>query len=132
MATRSCSCAMAAASTRSVRAAPTTAGRSPRAACSTARSTVRGTTRVSIPDLGARVVRTAAGRELAWDALLVATGAEPIRLPIDGANLPHVQVLRTLADSRAIATRAGSRAVVIGASFIGLEVAASLRARGTD
>ena len=89
---------------------------------------------VTAVEVGARVVRTAAGRELAWEALLLATGAEPVRLAIDGASLPHVHVLRTLADSRAIAAagRAGTRAVVIGASFIGLEVAASLRARGAE
>ncbi|MCC7415911.1 MAG: FAD-dependent oxidoreductase [Acidobacteria bacterium] len=82
-------------------------------------------------DRAARVVRTAGGRELAWDALLLATGAEPIHLPIDGAALPHVRVLRTLADSRAIIAAASPAhpCVVIGASFIGLEVAASLRAR---
>jgi NADPH-dependent 2,4-dienoyl-CoA reductase/sulfur reductase-like enzyme/nitrite reductase/ring-hydroxylating ferredoxin subunit len=82
-------------------------------------------------DRAAHVVRTASGRELAWDALLVATGAEPVRLAIPGAELPHVHVLRTLADSRAIiaAAAADRPAVVIGSSFIGLEVAASLRAR---
>jgi apoptosis-inducing factor 3 len=84
-------------------------------------------------DPSARVVR-AAGREHPWDALLIATGAEPIRLALDGAELPHVHTLRTLANSRAIAAAAttGTPVVVIGASFIGLEVAASLRARGAD
>ena len=83
-------------------------------------------------DTKAHVVTIASGRELAWDALLIATGAEPVRLPIEGADLPHVHTLRTLADSRAIAaaTSPDLPVVVIGASFIGLEVAASLRARG--
>ena len=83
-------------------------------------------------DQRARVVRLADGRALPWDALLVATGCEPIRLPIEGAALPHVHTLRTLADSRAIAAAAtaGTEIVILGASFIGLEAAASLRARG--
>nr|HEX4315855.1 FAD-dependent oxidoreductase [Kofleriaceae bacterium] len=82
-------------------------------------------------DRAARTVTTASGTSLPWDALLVATGAAPTRLPIDGASLPHVHTLRTLADSRAIAG-GGGPAVIIGAGFIGLEVAASLRARGID
>ncbi len=82
-------------------------------------------------DVEAKRITLKSGRKGTYDCLLIATGAEPIRLSIPGADLPHVHTLRTLADSRAIATHAKSsnRVVVIGASFIGLEVAASLRAR---
>jgi NADPH-dependent 2,4-dienoyl-CoA reductase/sulfur reductase-like enzyme/nitrite reductase/ring-hydroxylating ferredoxin subunit len=70
---------------------------------------------------------------LPFDALILATGAEPVRLTIAGGNLSHVHYLRTLRDSRALiaAAKSAKRAVVIGASFIGLEVAASLRARNS-
>ena len=88
--------------------------------------------RVAAIDPAARKVRLDDGTELPWDALLLATGATPVRLPPElERGTPAVHYLRTLADSRRIAAaaREGGRAVVLGASFIGLEVAASLRAR---
>jgi len=74
------------------------------------------------------------GNKIKYDRLMLATGAEPVRLQLEGMDLPHVHTLRTFADSRAIiaATATAQRAVVMGASFIGLEVAASLRTRGMD
>ena len=74
------------------------------------------------------------GRKIAYDKLLLATGSEPVRLPIEGASLPQVKTLRTLSDAQAIiaAATSGRRAVVVGSSFIGLEVAASLRTRGLE
>jgi apoptosis-inducing factor 3 len=82
-------------------------------------------------DVGAKAVELADGARLPYGALLLATGAIPIQLTLPGGDLPHVHYLRTLADSRRIVASAASakRAVVVGASFIGLEVAAALRAR---
>jgi NADPH-dependent 2,4-dienoyl-CoA reductase/sulfur reductase-like enzyme len=85
-------------------------------------------------DLRGHEVALANGSKVAYDRLLLATGAEPVRLPLPGMDLPHVHTLRTLRDCRAIIAQAGAaqRAVVMGASFIGLEVAASLRARNIE
>ncbi|GMO24801.1 FAD-dependent oxidoreductase [Bradyrhizobium sp. TM233] len=92
---------------------------------------LRLNTDVSAIDAKARNVTLGNGDKLPFDRLLLATGAEPVKLQIPGADQPHVHTLRSVADSRAIIKAAGSarRALVIGASFIGLEVAASLRAR---
>ena len=66
----------------------------------------------------------------AFDAILLATGAAALRLDIPGAERAHL--LRTLDDSRAIIAAAKGRAIIIGASFIGLEAAAALTARGLE
>jgi NADPH-dependent 2,4-dienoyl-CoA reductase/sulfur reductase-like enzyme len=82
-------------------------------------------------DTKARELITSAGK-FAYEALLIATGAEPFVPPIEGAESPHVFTVRTLHDAQEIIAKNAKRAVVIGASFIGLETAASLRARGAD
>jgi NADPH-dependent 2,4-dienoyl-CoA reductase/sulfur reductase-like enzyme/nitrite reductase/ring-hydroxylating ferredoxin subunit len=94
--------------------------------------TLRLGTRVAAIDARDHALTLGDGSRLRYGALLLATGAEPIRLAIPGASLPHVRVLRSVADSEAIIAQAGAArtCVVIGASFIGLEVAASLRTRG--
>jgi NADPH-dependent 2,4-dienoyl-CoA reductase/sulfur reductase-like enzyme/nitrite reductase/ring-hydroxylating ferredoxin subunit len=90
--------------------------------------------RVRSIDVALRRVTLESGRPLGFGALLIATGADPVRLPIPGTgDLPR-HYLRSFADSRAIldASKFAKRVVVVGASFIGLEVAASLRERGID
>jgi apoptosis-inducing factor 3 len=88
--------------------------------------------RVASIDSARRIVRLDDGSERSYGALLLATGADPVRLPIPGTDGGQVMYLRSFADSRAMVERAknAKHVVVGGASFIGLEVAASLRARG--
>jgi NADPH-dependent 2,4-dienoyl-CoA reductase/sulfur reductase-like enzyme/nitrite reductase/ring-hydroxylating ferredoxin subunit len=94
---------------------------------------LRLATEVTAIDSKARQVRCANGTSLDYDRLLLATGAEPVRLPVPAAG-PHVHTLRSLADCRAIIAdaTAAKRALVIGASFIGLEAAAALRTRNIE
>jgi 3-phenylpropionate/trans-cinnamate dioxygenase ferredoxin reductase subunit len=89
-------------------------------------------TRVELIEPGTRTVLLEDGSRREYGALLVATGADPIRLPIPGAETTTVLYLRTFQDSRAIVARVQSakQVAVVGASFIGLEVAAALRTRG--
>jgi NADPH-dependent 2,4-dienoyl-CoA reductase/sulfur reductase-like enzyme/nitrite reductase/ring-hydroxylating ferredoxin subunit len=91
-------------------------------------------TRVDAVDVAARRLTLSDGRSLPYGALLLATGADPVRLPVPGATDDEVHYLRTFADSRALVAKTATvkRVAVVGASFIGLEVAASLRARGID
>jgi NADPH-dependent 2,4-dienoyl-CoA reductase/sulfur reductase-like enzyme len=86
-------------------------------------------TRVSAIDPDARTATLADGARIAFGQLLLATGAEPRRPPLPGAE--HVRLLRTLPDAVALreAAVAGASAVVIGGGFIGVEVASSLAAR---
>jgi NADPH-dependent 2,4-dienoyl-CoA reductase/sulfur reductase-like enzyme/nitrite reductase/ring-hydroxylating ferredoxin subunit len=82
-------------------------------------------------DAAQQIVTTASGERIPFDRLLIATGSEPNRLAVPGFDRPEVFTLRSVADARAIAEKAhaGSRAVIIGASFIALEAAAALRKR---
>lgn len=90
--------------------------------------------RVSSLDPRQKQVHLEDGRTYPFGALLLATGAEVIKLPIPGARESDLFYLRTWSDARAIVKRVetAKQVVVVGASFIGLEVAASLRSRGLD
>jgi NADPH-dependent 2,4-dienoyl-CoA reductase/sulfur reductase-like enzyme/nitrite reductase/ring-hydroxylating ferredoxin subunit len=87
--------------------------------------------RVARIDTATHEVILTDGNRYVYHALLLATGAEPVRLDVPGSDLAHVHYLRTVADGETLVSKAlvSRQAVVIGASFIGLEVTASLRAR---
>ena len=81
---------------------------------------------------GHRVASLSGGRELPYEQCLLATGAEPTRLPVPGSDHPSVRVIRTLDHLRELTARLhhGSPVIVIGSGFIGCEIASSLRFRG--
>jgi NADPH-dependent 2,4-dienoyl-CoA reductase/sulfur reductase-like enzyme/nitrite reductase/ring-hydroxylating ferredoxin subunit len=89
-------------------------------------------TRVVFLDVQQKQVRAADGTTHAFDRLLLATGADPVRLPVPGATDSQLSYLRTYADCRALVAKAAAarQVIIVGGSFIGLEVAASLRSRG--
>jgi 3-phenylpropionate/trans-cinnamate dioxygenase ferredoxin reductase subunit len=95
---------------------------------------LRTSTAADAIDPAERAVVLAGGERLGFDGLLLTTGAAPRRLPVPGADLEGVHLLRTVEDSDAIraALDAGGRLVVIGAGWIGCEVAASARQRGME
>jgi NADPH-dependent 2,4-dienoyl-CoA reductase/sulfur reductase-like enzyme/nitrite reductase/ring-hydroxylating ferredoxin subunit len=94
----------------------------------------RLTGEVATLDAGTRVIRLADGTELVYDAALIATGGMPVEPTMTGADLSNVFLLRSRSDLDHIlaAAERGRRAVVVGASFIGMEAAASLRERGLE
>jgi NADPH-dependent 2,4-dienoyl-CoA reductase/sulfur reductase-like enzyme/nitrite reductase/ring-hydroxylating ferredoxin subunit len=94
---------------------------------------VRGK-RVTALDPGRKSLSFDDGATEEFGSIVLATGADPVRLTLPGEAGPPVHYLRSLADSRAIikAAEAARHAVVLGASFVGLEVAASLRARNVE
>jgi NADPH-dependent 2,4-dienoyl-CoA reductase/sulfur reductase-like enzyme/nitrite reductase/ring-hydroxylating ferredoxin subunit len=91
-------------------------------------------TEVTRIDPASRQIALSDGHSIPYDRLLLATGAEPVRLWIPGGDQAHVHFLRSLSDCRAIIARAQTArtAIILGASFIGLEVAAALRSRGIE
>src|ERR1041385_7829032 len=90
--------------------------------------------RVSSINVNRKQVQVENGKTYGFGALLLATGADPVRIPVPGASDSQLYYLRTFADSKVLAGKASGakQVVVVGASFIGLEVAASLRERGID
>jgi 3-phenylpropionate/trans-cinnamate dioxygenase ferredoxin reductase subunit len=95
---------------------------------------LRTATTVERIETSVREAWLSTGERVAYDRLVLATGAEPRRLPVAGAELDGVHYLRDLADADAIAARlrGGGAAVIVGGGWIGAEVAASARQSGVD
>jgi 3-phenylpropionate/trans-cinnamate dioxygenase ferredoxin reductase component len=91
-------------------------------------------TRVTRLDRRRKVLRTAAGEDIGYDRLLLATGSSPRKLPVPGAGLGNVLKLRTFDDSDRISALMtdGARLTIVGSGWIGLEIAAAARSRGTE
>ena len=96
--------------------------------------TLEQNARVEQLDAAARRVRLRDGRTLSYDRLLLTTGSRVRGLDVPGATLPGVHYLRTIGDVDGItaALAAGARVLLVGAGYIGLEVAANVRQRGFD
>ena len=94
----------------------------------------RRTARVSRIDCTRRLIQCEDGASIAYDKALIATGADPVSVDLPGHALKNVFTLRSRADADAILAQAerGTRAAILGTSFIGMEVAAALRERGLD
>lgn len=106
----------------------------PEAAYETAEIQMRLGVRITAIDRDAKQVRTDTGETVAYDKLILTTGARVRKLPIPGAELENVFYLRDMADVLSIQDKAktASTAVIIGGGYIGLETAASLRKQGLD
>ena len=91
-------------------------------------------TRVASIDVAGRRLQLEGGGQIGYGALLLATGADPLHVDVPGAEASQLHYLRSFGDSQAIIAKAASarHAVVVGTSFIGLEVAAALRTRGLE
>ncbi len=89
-------------------------------------------TRVTSLDPQKKEVKLENGKTYGFGALLLATGAEPVRIPVPGADESQLCYLRSWTDARRLIERAATakQVLIVGASFIGLEVAVSLRERG--
>ena len=83
-------------------------------------------------DRDRQIVTIENGQEVGYDACVLATGSEPVRVPVPGADDPEILVMRTIENSERLKSRVGegNRAVVVGSGFIGCEAAVSLSLRG--